>query len=113
MKRLCEGDETSVTGVFRIYSEAEFAVADYAFDCFVCTPGNMQDSPTPTRRSVSPKHPALRNIDPATRFLYTPKTVTALLLGTLVDLCKSPLRSLRGGLNDCLLNAQAWGQLYI
>ena len=32
-------------------------------------------------RPRSPKHPALRHIDPATRFLYTPKTVSILLIG--------------------------------
>lgn len=49
----------------------------------------MQDSPALVRRSSSPKHPALRNIDPATRFLYTPKTVSALLIGTVISLCRA------------------------
>lgn len=33
------------------------------------------------KRTRSPPHPALRDIDPATRFLYTPKTVSVLVIG--------------------------------
>ena len=38
----------------------------------------MQD---PVRRSSGVKHPALLNIDPATRWLYTPHTISALFVG--------------------------------
>ena len=31
---------------------------------------------------AQPDHPALRHIDPSTRFLYTPHTVTSLIIGT-------------------------------
>ena len=43
----------------------------------------------PSRRSSASRqpsqdilHPALEDIDPSTKFLYTPHTVTGLLLGT-------------------------------
>ena len=52
-----------------------------------CLLGTMQNS---VRRSRSPIHPALRTIDPATRWLYTPKTITALLIGTLFACSREP-----------------------
>ena len=56
-----------------------------------CITGNMQQQ---VKRPRSPAHPALRDIDPATRFLYTPKTVSALLLGGF-RMCLHRLRSTR------------------
>ena len=41
----------------------------------------------PAQRPRSPNHPALRDIDPATRFLYTPKTISVLLVGGYDRLC--------------------------
>ena len=33
------------------------------------------------RTELKPNHPALQEIDPKTSFFYTPRTITALLLG--------------------------------
>ena len=52
--------------------------------------GSAELPPLPPRLPVSRRsscellpHPALEDIDPTTRFLYTPHTITALLIGAL------------------------------
>ena len=49
--------------------------------------GNHSSAPDQLTKETTivnawPNHPALRDLDPSTRFLYTPHTITCLFFGT-------------------------------